>query len=400
LPNQTRKPQMVKQCNLDQQKKFTATIIGILIGAGGLNEWSVIGMAAWTAIFFSQCWAKLTSKILWQDIIIVAISILCILQWAYNDPILSSDNTGITIQEIIKISIWLIYGISMVRSPKIIFFKTLNGVAYGIGIFALTTTIGAFLTQPFQGSRGLIFNIFTGQIDAGSTFISYSCVASALLLVITNNKLAWLGSLTCISLGIQADNRHSLLAGAIIIIYLILKCFSEYFRRDLETNNKGVTIKQTILVAILLIIALGFYLLSKQLSFDALERFAQFGGRDARYTMYSTGYLLLGKSITTNSFEIMEDVNQQVVGWSPGWWHSLPLDSARSSGWLGLICSVIWIAGILKGMLNASINKGKYILVGSLSLLTLLTSIPVGLGSYELLGSLALTQAMISSDKA
>jgi hypothetical protein len=391
---------MPKTVKLDQLKNLISPITGFVTGVGGFNEWSIIGMATWTILHYAESWAKYSRRFYWQDIIIISISLLCVWQWSYNDPALSSDDSGLTVQEFIKICVWLVFGLTMVRAPRNAFYRTINGIALGIGLFALSSTIGALITQPFQGSRFAIFNIFTGRTDAGSTFIAYSCIASTLLLIITRSSMAWLGSIACITLGMQAVNRHSLFVGLIVACYLTTKFLSSLLFGSKENDYRSHAIKTITFISIaLLLTGASIYLLSSHTTLDAIDRFADFRGSDARLDIYSTGYLLLGKSITTNSFEIMQNVNQQVVGRSPSWWHSLPLDSARSSGWLGLILSIIWICGILKGMIQASFDKGKYILVGTLTLLTLLTSIPVGLGSYELLGSLTLTQAMISSDK-
>ena len=46
------------------------------------------------------------------------------MHWSYNDPIQTADDSGLTAQEAIKASAWLVFGLSMIRSPKYIFYRT------------------------------------------------------------------------------------------------------------------------------------------------------------------------------------------------------------------------------------------------------------------------------------
>lgn len=390
---------LTKMPAIHQLKNHAPVATGLLIGAGGLNEWTGVGIATWLILYLQKTWQQSWPKLYWQDAIIIAISILWICYSAYNDLLQSSDDTGLTANEGIKIMFWSLFGLSMTRCSRNNFFGTINGIAIGIGLFALATTIGALSAQPLQGSRGLIYNIFTGDIGAGSTYVAYACVASTLLLILTNNKLAWMGSITCVTLGIQAINRHSLVVGIATLIFLAINEF-QWVLAGRRTKKELLPIQIIGIIVVLLSIWIYHSLDLNELSIRAIHRLQDFSGSDARINIYATGYDLLGKSIRDNNFELLQDVNKAVTRGNPNWWHSLPLDSARAFGWLGLLLSVVWLGGIAKGMVNSSRRRSDYIFVGLLTLVTLLTSIPLGLGGYELLGSLTLTQAILSSDKA
>lgn len=387
-----------KLYQLNNLKGYTPVPTGVLIGLGGLNELSVIGIATWLLLNLRHCDQQTLRKLYWQDMVIFAISILWACYSSYNDPQLASDDLGLTANEAIKVALWTLFALGMSRSSKDTFFRTIDGIAYGIGLFALATTIGALTTQPFQGSYGAIYNIFTGDSSAGSTYIAYAGIASTLLLLLTNNKFAWIGSIACVSLGIQAVNRHSLIVGAIALTFLIFECVFHAWQKNSISTKKYP--KKAFVVFLAFAVAGSFILASKALSLGVIERLSGFRGSDNRYNIYSTGYYLLSNAIFLNDIFILKTVSASAKVGDSSWWHSLPLDSARASGWLGLITSLFWIGGIAKGINDASIRRGRYILVGSLTLLTLLTSIPLGSGGYELLGSLTLTQAIASSNKA
>ena len=382
--------------------------LGLIIGIGGINEFTALGMTVWTAINWKNNWLEENqARKTWQDLVIISISILCILLFSFDK---GWDTRGLTITEFLKVVIWGTFSLTLIRSKSEKLFSVVKGVALGLWFYALMILCGSLIYQPFQSARGQMYNIINSRVDASSSITSYTCAYSTLILLGIKSRFALPASLTCIVLGLHSLNRISLLVGIIALAYLIGSMSKSLIQQINLTKEHERNISTVVFVAgALTIAAIAGKNMVGSLSVMPIESInitarLQDIGSDPRYYLYNAGFKTLAQSMVDNDFEPLIEVNQAVSTIFPEWshseggWHSLVLDSARGAGWIGLSTSLVWIAALgYSTVLAIKKAYGRYILLGIMQIFILLTSMPVALGHYELLGALTLTTLLIYS---
>ena len=78
---------------------------GFVIGVGGFNELSVLGMAWWTILELQN---RPSFQIDWRDVVVLCIGVLMLLYWSFPDPEIPQSLNGLTMPEIGKALIWMI----------------------------------------------------------------------------------------------------------------------------------------------------------------------------------------------------------------------------------------------------------------------------------------------------
>jgi hypothetical protein len=396
-----------------QEGNYLDFCLGTLIGIGGTNEYSAIGMIAWTAINWRiNCAREKVCSNIWQSLIIACITTLCLCFYSFNE--IPGDTSGLTTVEFLKVVIWGIFSLTLIRSEERKLYAVVNGVSLGLWFYTLMILSGSLIVQPFQSARGMMYNILSNELNASSSITSYTCANSALIFLGTKNWLALPTSLSCIVLGIHSLNRISLAVGASVIIYLSLSKAYAYSKQAEQwgklKGNTSITILLVIISIIGLIVvrdAASGFVLSSINSVDIAARMQNIED-DPRYYLYSAGFRILGTSIAENNLALLLNTNEAVSSIYPDWssrfsergWHSLVLDSARGAGWIGLFMASAWLTGLGYSAIHAAVNRNsRYILMGTMQIFILLTSMPVALGHYELLGTLTLTTLLISSPR-
>jgi hypothetical protein len=368
-------------------------LFGFIIGAGGLNEWSAIAMVAWSSMNFKNAFLINKRVSNWQDFVIIAIGMLCIMFWSFNQ--IPGDTSGLTKTELIKSLIWVLFAMTCLRTKADKFILVTNGIAIGLFAYALLMTTGSIIHQPFQGARGQLYNIFSGQEDASSSITGYTISSAALILFATKNPMALPAAATGVVLGIQSLNRISMTTGTIIIMFIIVSFgIRAAFKTWLKTFYA--------ITFVMALVGIGYAKFGHSLgSIDIFSRFTELLTTEPRLFMYSAGYQALAESIGTGNLKALSEVNETIRIYYPSWgwtsgWHSVPLDSAMGAGWVGLLLSLIWISGLAIATIRNQTRKTvRMTILGVSEILILLTSMPVALGHYELLGALSVTVLII-----
>lgn len=385
-----------------QMNTNIALVLGLIIGLGGLNEWTGIGMAAFIGINSKQWARKIQSKYLSKDATIICLGLLCgIFWWLFNPSPVSAS--GITLNEILKVTIWICFTLTLTRTPPRTFYATLNGISYGILIYASTMLTGSLFNQDFQTARGLMYNYLTGNIDASSSITSYACCTSTLILLGTRNRVSFLSALVCIGLGAHTLNRAALIVGISSIICLAINSAT------LFAKNRNIRIKSfSAMAALTLAIPISAFAITKIVNYlDITRRFQQLLSTEPRLYMYSAGYRGLIKAIIDREPNGINNIPNTLIQMYPNiapsdlpllvpGWHSLPLDSLRGAGIIGFILSIVWLSAISIAIAYYFKRKDAInVYIGIVQICILMTSMPVALGHYELLGALTLTTFLI-----
>ena len=350
---------------------------GFVIGVGGFNELSVLGMAWWTILELQN---RPSFQIDWRDVVVLCIGVLMLLYWSFPDPEIPLSLNGLTMPEIGKALIWMIFSPLMLHSKP--FDKgraLLLGIAPGLACYSGLTLIASFLFQPFQGSYRHLFNIFTGGLDAGSTQPGY--VACGVLMIILRLESRFLPAAIALTLGyvVQAQNRSAMILLLFVIGLLV-------WERRIFLLNKFRS-NAAIFMTIIAFIMPLLYGISQ---FSFAKRFGDIFSI-GRVETHRVGFDRLLRTYYTADSSLLSQVPVNLVI-KDKWWHNILLDSMRNSGFLGHCLSLIWIAGLLFSCYYW-FCRGEILgcSVAMVCLAILWTSIPIGVGSFELMSILTLT---------
>ena len=101
---------------------------------------------------------------------------------------------------------------------------------------------------------------------------------------------------------------------------------------------------------------------------------------DGRGSLYLKGYSNLGNLLINPNMNQLADAGLNI------WWHSTPLDAARSAGFLGAILAITWFGMLLMSMIKSAKQKefGECLLWIS-GLFLFLSGMPIYEGAYELI---------------
>lgn len=350
---------------------------GFIIGVGGFNELSVLGMALWTILELQN---RPPFQIGWRDVVVLSIGVLMFLYWSFPDPEIPQSLNGLTFPEIVKAVMWMIFSPLVLRCKPFDKARTfLLGIASGLAFYSGLTLIGSLLFQPFQGSYVHLFNIFTGELDAGSTQPGY--VACGVLMILLRLNSRFLPAAIALTLGyvVQAQNRSAFLLLLFVIALLVWE------RRSFLLNK--FRSNTAILITIMAFIV---PLLSGISQFSFVKRFGDIL-KIGRAETHLVGFDRLFSAYYTADSSFLNQVPANLVI-KDKWWHNILLDSLRNSGFLGHCLSLIWIAGLLFSCYYWY-SRGEMLgcSVAIVCFAILWTSIPVGVGSYELISILTLT---------
>ncbi len=359
-------------------------LCGLLIGAGGFSEWTVAGMLVWIClqlrIWDSKNEITLKFKFTVRDWVALAIGLLMLIYWSFPDPVVPQSLIGLTLPEIAKAISWMLFApvylhTSMVNGSK----KLMLGIGIGLSFYSTATLVGSLLNQPFQGGYGKIYNIFSGGLDAGSTEPGY--VACGVLLLLFRLNKRWLGFAIAITLGyaIQAQNRTALLIMVLILISWI--CSNREWFTNMSHKLKAFIIMTAIsLLSILTAVS----------SFSVFNRLGNIFTA-GRPEIYRNGLNKLYLAYINLDATFLSQVPIGITS-NDKWWHNLALDSLRSGGFLGHILSLAWLIALLLAALHwYQLKDFDGLLIALVGFGLLSTSIPLGVGSYELISILSLT---------
>ena len=100
---------------------------------------------------------------------------------------------------------------------------------------------------------------------------------------------------------------------------------------------------------------------------------------DGRGSLYLQGYSNLGILLINPTMNQLANAGHNI------WWHSTPLDAARSAGFLGAILAITWFSMLLISMIKRARQKefGECLLCLS-GLFLFVSGMPIYEGAYEL----------------
>ena len=369
-------------------------VVAAIAGFFGLNWLSLVALLALlVSYYWGYCFCCKSKVAIWKQLLVAIVFMLIVAHWSYVDP--GSANDILTQKELIKALIVSVFGLASLHLRQDVFSASYTGLAVGLGSFGALTTFMSYLTQEFGAAQGPIYNIYTGRIDAGHTFIGYSISASVLMLLLLKSNKVIFFSCVAIALGVHASIRQPIFTGVLGIVLPML----------FPTSPKACPDRRTTARKYLGILALFVTVALLLLMFVAVHTgYAEYGiiskikdiPTDGRFRIYSVGYLNLGRYLFTHDRFWIADMTQFLPVPRGFWWHSLLIDSAKSSGIFGFFAALAWIFTIF-GLAIFFLRRSCVIqsLVCVILVLTMLTSIPVQLGGQELSGVLFLTYAAL-----
>lgn len=356
---------------------------GLLIGAGGFNEWTVLGMGGWTLLQLRDRRQLRPGGLDGRDAVVVGIGILMLLYWSFPDPEVPRSLTGLTLPEIGKALVWMLFAPVLLRTdPAGRGRDLLRGLAGGLALYSGATLIGSLLTQPFQGSYGKLFNVFSGRLDAGSTEPGY--VACGVLLLLLRLDRRWLPPALALALGyaVQARNRSALL-----VLVAVLGCLLWEGRQPLlawwrQAWRHPRQLLPAVLPLTAALVALGRSTL--------LQRFGDVFTA-GRAETHRVGFRRLLQAYASGERRWLAEVPPGLTVHDQ-WWHNLPLDALRCGGFVAHGLALLWLLALLLAAWRwGRRGAADGVLVALLAVAILWTSLPLGVGSYELLSVLGLT---------
>ena len=362
----------------------SSAICGLLIGAGGFSEWTVLGMLMWVITQFWD-WQKqktlvIYPKITFRDCAAIAIGLLMLIYWSFPDPVVPQSVVGLTFPEIAKAIAWFLFSLTFLHTNMNTRGKELmQFIAAGLAIYCTATLVGSLLGQEFQSGYGHLYNIFSGRMDAGSTEPGYAA-CGVLLLLFRANK-AWLTPALVLVLGfaIHAQNRTALL-----IIIAVLATWLWKRRAWISTKLRD---QRTALISLTILLPSVFIIGTKLSIFKRFEDILISG----RAETFRVGFNKLYFAYLNFDAELLSEIPAGVTV-NDKWWHNLVLDSLRSGGFTGHLLSLVWLIAILLAAWHWYKSRdleGLLLALVTFSLLS--TSIPLSVGSYELITVLSLT---------
>ena len=376
--------------NFKEQNQISDYCIGIAVGAGGFGEITVIGMLCWIVlrIDLAKRYSGLTGVL--KDLAIINMAALVLLFWANIDPYISlspdgvmtsngfremfcpaNGMEGLTWKELVKVIVLAVFGIttnhSKIRQAR----RLIIGIAAGLLFYVIPTIAGSIAFQGLRMGGDKVYDIFSNQLTAQSTTAGY-------LAIIIIGIFAGLEKLQALALailvgfitGIQTSNRSAILFSILGAIYYIYK--SPYGMMVLDKVKKHRT---KCIAAFLATIALST--MAAIQSDDIVSRIT--AAIDGRGSLYLQGYSNLGILLINPTMNQLANVGHNI------WWHSTPLDAARSAGFLGAILAIIWFSMLLISMIKRARQKefGECLLCLS-GLFLFVSGMPIYEGAYEL----------------
>jgi len=343
----------------------------------------VLGMGGWTLLQLRDRRRLRPGGIDGRDAVVIGIGILMLLYWAFPDPEVPASLSGLTLPEVGKAMVWMLFAPVLLRSDLAGHGRDLlRGLAAGLALYSGATLVGSLLTQPFQGSYGQLFNIFSGRLDAGSTEPGY--VACGVLLLLWRLDRRWLPPALALALGyaVQARNRSALLVVAVVLLGLLW----EQRAPVLAWWRQACRHPRQLLPAVVPLTAALVALARSTL----LQRFGDVFTA-GRAETHRVGFARLLQAYATGDRRWLAEVPAGLTV-QDQWWHNLPLDALRCGGFVAHGLALLWLLALAvaawrwgrRGQIDA-------VLVALLALAILWTSLPLGVGSYELLSVLGLT---------
>lgn len=356
---------------------------GLLIGAGGFNEWTVLGMGGWTLLQLRDRRQLRPGGPDGRDAVVVGIGILMLLYWAFLDPEVPGSLSGLTLPEVGKALVWMLFAPVLLRSDPLGRGRDLlRGLAAGLALYSGATLVGSLLTQPFQGSYGRLFNVFSGRLDAGSTEPGY--VACGVLLLLLRLDRRWLLPALALALGyaVQARNRSALLVVAVVLLSLAWEQRAPLLAWWQQVRRHPRQLLPAVLPLTAVLVALARSTL--------LQRFGDLFTA-GRAETHRVGFARLLQAYASGDRRGLATVPPGLTVHDQ-WWHNLPLDALRCAGFVGHGLALLWLLALLLAAWRWG-RRGSTdgVVVALLALAILWTSLPLGVGHYELLSVLGLT---------
>jgi len=318
-----------------------------------------------------------------RDAVVIGIGILMLLYWAFPDPEVPASLSGLTLPEVGKALVWMLFAPVLLRTdPAGRGRDLLRGLAAGLALYSGATLVGSLLTQPFQGSYGQLFNIFSGRLDAGSTEPGY--VACGVLLLLWRLDRRWLPPALALALGyaVQARNRSALLVVAVVLLGLLW----EQRAPVLAWWRQAWRHPRQLLPAVVPLTAALVALARSTL----VQRFADLLSA-GRAETHRLGFARLLQAYATGERRWLAEVPPGLTV-QDQWWHNLPLDALRCGGFVAHGLALLWLLALAVAAWRWGRRRQiDAVLVALLALAILWTSLPLGVGSYELLSVLGLT---------
>lgn len=375
-----------------EKNQISDYCIGIAIGAGGFGEITIIGMLCWIVlrIHLAKRYVGLTGVL--KDLAIINMAALVLLVWTYIDPYISlspdgvmtsngfreifcpaNGMEGLTWKELLKVIVLAVFGITTNHSKISQARRLITGIAIGLLVYIIPTIAGSIAFQGLRMGGDKIYDIFSNQLTAQSTTAGY-------LIIIMIGIFAGLEKLQGLALtipiglitGIQTSNKSAILFSVLAAIYYIYK--SPF---GIMASNKAKRHRKKCIAGFLL-----FIILSTIVAIQSDEIVSRISAAiDGRGALYLQGYSNLGQLLINPTLDQLADAGYNI------WWHSTPLDAARSAGFAGAILAIAWFGMLVISMIKCARKKefGECLLSFS-GLFLFLSGMPIYEGAYELVG--------------
>ena len=376
--------------NFKEQNQISDYCIGIAVGAGGFSEITIIGMLCWIVLRIDLEKRHGGLTVVLKDLAIINMAALVLLFWAYIDPYISlspdgvmtsnglremfcpaNGMEGLTWKELVKVIVLAVFGITTNHSKISQARRLIIGIAVGLLFYVIPTIAGSIAFQGLRMGGDKVYDIFSNQLTAQSSTAGY-------LVIIIIGIFAGLERLQALALailvgiitGIQTSNRSTILFSILAAIYYIYK--SPFVMMILDKVEKHRTKYIAAFLATITLSALA------AIQIDGIVSRIS-AAIDGRGTLYLQGYSNLGKLLINPNMNQLADAGLNI------WWHSTPLDAARSAGFLGSILAITWFGMLVISMLKCARQKefGECLLCFS-GLFLFLSGMPIYEGAYEL----------------
>jgi len=376
--------------NFKEKNQIIDYCIGIAVGAGGFGEITIIGMLCWVVLRIDLEKRHGGLIVVLKDLAIINMAALVLLFWAYIDPYISlspdgvmtsnglremfcpaNGMEGLTWKELVKVIVLAVFGITTNHSKISQARRLIIGIAAGLLLYIIPTIVGSIAFQGLRMGGNKVYDIFSNELTAQSTTAGY-------LVIIIIGIFAGLEKLQALALailvgfitGVQTSNRSAILFSLLATIYYIYK--SPFGMLVLDKVRKY---RAKCIAAFLATITLST--MAAIQSDDIVSRIS--AAIDGRGSLYLQGYSKLAELL------INPNINRLGDAWRDIWWHSTPLDAARSAGFLGAILAIIWFSMLFISMIKCARQKefGECLLCFS-GLFLFLSGMPIYEGAYEL----------------